>query len=206
MPGRIDTRPLKMQLRVPKGEAAIWDAMCALQEVQKSWTLADVHKRCEHMATIRQYLRRLITADLAECVDEGTPGAQPPEAKSYRLKATPLDAPRFDAKGKLLGERAADTLWRTVKMLKVFTPEAAVQAMAGSSDQPAPLKQSTVERLCREWSRVGVLERIGKKNPPHYRLARNIGRHAPRILRAHIVYDPNAKAVLGEAEAEEVRS
>ena len=37
-----------------------------------------------------------------------------------------------------------------------------------------------------------------------YRLFKNLGNEAPKILRCHAVYDPNSETIIGEADAAEV--
>lgn len=202
MAGKIDNRTLETQIAVPKGESGIWAAMKDRNQFG-DWTVADVDGDCcVSDATIRQYLRRLVACGIAQCVDAGVPGKQPPSAKRYRLNQTPYEAPRFNNDGKLLGERSSDTIWRAAKMLDRFTV-AELHAQINHA-----VTQSTLDRYVRAWTDAGVLRRSRNKGTDHYQyqVRTNIGRSGPRILRGHVVYDPNAHQILASGSFSEGRS
>lgn len=195
---------LTATVRLPRGEQAIWDRMLLVNEASGGrWSLTDIYAGSgEHLATIRQYLRRLIAAGMAVQVDQAAPAIPGTEgAKFYRLAVTPVDAPRFDAGGQLLGERASDTIWRAAKMLGQFT----AATLTGEAD--AGLTVATVERYLRAWERAGILSASRTAgHPVSYRVVRNIGRYGPRIMRGSLVFDPNGREIVGPADMAEVRS
>jgi len=192
---------VELNLRVPRGYEGFWTVMCELDH-KGPWTVADVVARSNvSTRTVSQYIERLARAGIAEVVAERPPhrGAFP--AKVYRLTRLPTEAPRLSRDGRELPETANQVMWRAMKMLKVFGPAELAEHCPGVS-------LSTVRGYVGLLANAGVLALARKRRPDaegRYRVARNLGSRAPKILAARIVFDPNAGRVVGEAEAAEVR-
>ena len=120
----------------------------------------------------------------------------------YRLLERPTETPRIDRAGNRLREPTIQTLWRTLRMVKVFTmSELAELATTPAYEVPLQAAQRYVSHL----GRAGVVAQIttGEK-PPRYRLVRDLGARAPIILRTTSLYDPNARVIIGDGETREV--
>ena len=188
-------------LKELRGEEFVWRKMMSFGTDQ-SWTIVEVDgttrsgERAPH-----EYLRRLIRGGFV--VEAGFRDVNPPskiKAKLYRIIQPRQAAPRLDRNGNELPERVIDTLWRTMKMLKRFTPQEL--ATHASTDQ-REIKTATAERYARELAAVGVITRLASRSPTY--LITHGGAAAPRVLRRHVVFDPNTLTIIGEAAmAEEV--
>jgi hypothetical protein len=123
----------------------------------------------------------------------------------YRLARTSRDTPRLRRDGSEYPETARDRMWRAMKMLDTWTW--VDLAAATETETLPPVPAETVKSYIRRLDAAGVVQALdkgGPNRPATYRLLRNVGAAAPRILRSHAVFDPNSKTVLGIAEAEEI--
>ena len=193
-------RPLlemvQLSLAVPRGEAGFWSIILELDKAGP-WTVRQVGDRTQvSVQQARFYIRKLRLGGFAEVVETRETGNLP-DAIVYRLAEgkKPALAPRLSKDGVELPETAKEKLWRAMKMAKKFTLDDLVVAC---SDVP----RSTANGYCCALAAAGVLA----KNGNVFRLVRNLGQQAPRVLSTKLVFDPNAKAVVGSSIATEVRS
>ncbi|WP_027143176.1 hypothetical protein [Mesorhizobium sp. WSM3626] len=193
-------RPLldmvKLNLAVPRGEAGFWTVIKELDRVGRPWTANDVSRRTNvsrRLAT--RYLRKLRLAGFVEIVDQnkvGNGGGLPSE-NIFTLVKKPALAPRLAADGKELPESAKEQLWRAMKMIKMF---GAADLVGACPDVPL----STARNYACALAAAGILAQNGHV----FRLVRNLGNQAPKVLAAKLVFDPNAKVVVGHSVAREV--
>ncbi|WP_276200390.1 hypothetical protein [Chelatococcus sp. XZ-Ab1] len=194
-----------MHLRVPRGHAGFWQLIQRAAE-QGTFTLADIVGATNvHEATVADYVKRLAKAGyLAVDHVEAVRGIRHGRYH-YRLARTSRDAPRLARDGSAFPETATETLWRTMKMLKRFTVSALQEA---ASTELRAIPRPTVQRYVRHLAEVGVLARLkaggGRGHEAEFHFVRNLGAEPPRILRTHLVFDPNSNTVLGQPEAKEV--
>ncbi|SMH42212.1 hypothetical protein [Mesorhizobium australicum] len=194
MAARSDVDIVDLKLRVPRGGDGLWKLLLEIDRVGP-WTKGQVAARTAvSTARINQFVDRLLAAGIATISDEG----------ACRLTRRPTDAPRLRLDGSELPEDERQILWRTMKMLKTFSPrELAAQA---SSDERAiglETTRSFINRMA-QVGIVGIVQVPSRRGEGKYRLARNLGALAPRILSVSVVFDPNAVQVIGDAEASEV--
>ena len=122
----------------------------------------------------------------------------------YRLTQRPAETPRLDRQGNRLREPTIQTLWRTIKMVKIFTvPELAELASTPDHTVSVPSAGRYVTHLARGRVIAPLPKAAGE--PPRYRLVRDIGARAPIILKTLSLYDPNANVVLGDSESIEAQ-
>ncbi len=189
---------LALQARVPRGQDGFWAIIREIdQEIEETagtrgWTVADVDLRSNvDRGTIRDFVRRLELGGFVRRL----PGLG---IARYRLTTSRLEAPRLRRDGTELPEPQTQTIWRTLRMMKSGTAEEV--ARHATTAERAPDLQ-VVRRYLRELVAAGVLipavEGGGRSNRSVYRLVRDLGPKAPKILRAHVVFDPNAGLVLG---------
>lgn len=194
---------VQLSASVPRGEDGFWSIIRDLDQVGV-WTVRQVHDRTN--VTSRQvadYVRRLRLGGFAQVVDEVSMlpnGGKLPPARLYRLVKHPVIAPRLRNDGSVLPEREHDQLWRAMKMAKDWT--------VGDLCEYCPdIASNNIYRYCRRLAAAGILSRTGSaaEKDVRYRLVRNLGLLAPRVLATDFVFDPNTKSVVGASASREVK-
>lgn len=112
--------------------------------------------------------------------------------------------PRVRRDGTVLPEPGQERLWRAMKMLGTFTAHDIAAGSAAEDASPVPV--TTARRYIGHLMGVGVLAPVGRSTGPdaQWRLVRNLGGAAPKILQTKAIYDPNAKKILGAPKVREV--
>jgi len=191
---------LVLQAERPRGTDGLWAVILRL-DAEGPWSASDVdgqtnlNRGCAH-----QMVRRLERGGIALRVGERLArGRRPQMAPLYRLTARPAEAPRLAPDGTPRPEPVMEVLWRVMKMAKVFT--ATELAELASTDE-RPVNLNTARSYCDRLAGAGVMARttVRGAGEPRYRMIRNLGARAPKILATKVVYDPNAGEVLGKAE------
>lgn len=100
-----------------------------------------------------------------------------------------------------LSEPVVETLWRTMKMLRQFTPRELADAAAVDG---RTVTASTAAAYCARLAGAGVLSGPAAPKPQHrltvpYRVIRNVGGSAPRVVTLEAVFDPNAGEFINQA-------
>lgn len=191
----------KVEIALPKGEAAIWEMIQKLDK-QGTWSPTDVARFVASDAkTVQYYVARLHAAGYVRAVGRSGSRGRP---KLFEIARPSIFTPRVSKDGKELPELNIDTLWRTMRMLKVFQAED-LAAYLEDTGRAANVKSIRVY-LGRLFG-AGLLVAAGKRGQrqgQRYRLARIPGPRAPRILSTHVVWDPNRGEQLGTAQTDEV--
>jgi len=198
------------KIAIPKGEDGFWSIILELS-AKGDFTARDIYARSDvSSGTISEYVGRLLKGGYIEPV-----GTRPHKldwfagAKTYRLVKPVELPPRLDRDGKERPETQYELCWRTMKMLRTFTAREIAEAIAAERKS---VKVNTIRSYLNELDRVGVIGKAdtgrrglagGGSTEMRYRLVRNLGARAPRILATKIVFDPNAGAIVGEGEAKE---
>lgn len=203
MPRRPLLETVSLNARVPRGLDAYWRIMLDLHATAGTWTVADIDRRCNvETATIRGYCRSLVAGGIAETVGEAANNRGGDAAQVYRLLQTPLIAPRVRRDGTVLPEPQQATLWRTLRMAKTVTVRELAE-LASTDDRPVRI--DVAKRWLGDMMKAGIVTNVtpgtGRTARATYRLVRDLGPEPPRILRLHMVYDPNSRRVLGEPTA-----
>ncbi|RWC58893.1 winged helix-turn-helix domain-containing protein [Mesorhizobium sp.] len=188
---------VQMSIAVPRGEAGYWSIILDL-DLGGPWTVREICDRTNvKTQAVGRYVRKLRLAGIAQVVEKKTAKRgldNVPQTVVYRLVKRPLVAPRISLAGEIY-EKNIDRLWRAIKMAKVFS---GAEMAALCPDVPP----RSVEAYLYALSTAGVLS----GTPKRYRLARNVGMQAPKVLATKAVYDPNSKTVIGIPVATEVKS
>lgn len=192
---------IEIRAKVPRGEAGFWAIMLEL-DAKGPWTAYDVDGQSNvSRVAIRNYLSKLVAGGFVEIVEVRNI-RRGIKQHVYRLLQRQFEHPRLDRQGRELPELQIETIWRTIKMLKQFTVTDVVD------NAPGVGKAMARRYLC-DLASVGVLNVIGRvgkgSGPIAYHLIDNLGARAPKILKSHIVFDPNSGRVLGQPTAEEVQ-
>lgn len=198
---------VKTDLVLPRSNEALW-ALIRTLDAEGPWTATDVCKRTLiNPGTPRRLIKRLLRGGYAEQIGtRTTKGKNPQEAPLYRLLKSPVEWPRLAADGSSRPEPRMETMWRSMKMAKTFTARE-LMAMADRDGLPIPL--GTARGYLDKLARVGIVVRVsnkGRSGPAaagrrpnretRYRLVKNLGALAPKILSTKVVFDPNARVVL----------
>lgn len=197
---------------VLRGIDHVWSVILDLTRNGDTFTHHDVDQRCCDPADygITDYLRRLTLAGiLADAGSEPARGRRRGR-RIYRLVQRHQEAPRLRRDGSRVPVRANQLMWNTMRNLlrDGFTSrELATFASTDEVSVPAPTAQSYIKHL----AAAGYLTVLQESVGPHrakWRLKPSMasGPLAPKLLRTHVVYDPNTHALHGPAEvvAEEV--
>ncbi|RUU24985.1 MarR family transcriptional regulator [Mesorhizobium sp. M6A.T.Ca.TU.002.02.2.1] len=199
MMGRSIVDMVEISIAVPRGEAGYWSIIRELDR-DGPWTVRQICQRTNvKTQAVGTFVRKLRLAGIAQVVEkqasnEGGRRDNLPEAVVYRLAKRPLLAPRLTLDGKVRPEMAIDRVWRAIKMSKVFS-------LADIKESCPDVHPSAAEAYLRALCRAGVV--VG--TPRSYRLARNLGLQAPKILATKVVFDPNSKTVIGCPVANEAK-
>lgn len=201
------TRPIltivELSASVPRGEVGFWSIIRDLDKIGV-WTVRQVHDKTNvSVRQVTDYVRRLRLGGFAKVVDEVSilpNGGKLPPARVYRLVKCPVIAPRLRNDGSVLPEREHDQLWRAMKMVKDWT-------VNDLSDYCPGISTNNIYRYCRRLEAAGILSRSGTaaEKDVRYRLVRNLGLLAPRVLATDFVFDPNTKSVVGASVTREVK-
>ncbi|AEQ50782.1 hypothetical protein [Pelagibacterium halotolerans] len=195
---------VRISARVPRGQDGFWQIILKL-DACGNWGVPDVEARTNvERGTVKDFVLRLVKGGVARHVGER-------QAKSrrnvwvqlYRLNARPAETPRFDRAGNRLPEPTIQTLWRTMKMVKIFSV-AELADLASTADRR--VSTTTAGRYVTHLHRAGIIVSDSKPGvAATYRLVRDLGARAPIILKTLSLYDPNAQEIVGQAEAREVQ-
>ncbi|MER9851217.1 hypothetical protein NKJ55_28655 [Mesorhizobium sp. M0106] len=197
--GRSIIDMVQISIAVPRGEAGFWSIILELDR-DGPWTVRQICQRTNvKTQSVGTFVRKLRLAGIANVIetkpsDNGSGSACLPATVVYRLAKRPLLAPRLTLAGKIRPEMAIDRIWRAIKMSKAFSLDDIEQ---GCPDVPA----NTVAAYLRALRRAGVI--VG--TPTSYRLARNLGLQAPKVISSKVLFDPNSKTVIGQPVATEVQ-
>lgn len=191
-------------LVLPRGYDGIWSVMLQLDDAGP-WSARDVMLQTnENIGSVHQYLRRLKLAGIAVGTGSRMMGGRNPQpAPLYRLTRHTAETPRLAKDGTERPEPVIEILWRTIKMAKAFTA-AELAELAGRDGKPVNV--NTARSYCDHLHRAGLLARtVGADRLTRYAIRASVGAKAPKILAGRIVFDPNARAVVGEGVAREVQ-
>lgn len=196
---------VKANLRVPRGNDAYWKLILELDQAGP-WTIRQLVARSNvSTGTIGQFVDALQLAGIATIVGRDTPRrAHMPGAAHYRLARRPVDTPRLRRDGTELPEPQIQVLWRTLRMIKVFSPRELVEL---ASEGGGEVNLSHARGYLSLLSAAGIIVQVkpnGAGDEGRYRLARDLGPRAPKILQARMIFDPNANQVVGDAQSREV--
>lgn len=193
MTGRPLLDMVQLSISVPRGDAGYW---AIIRELDRTgpWTVRQICARTNvKTQAVGRYVRQLRLAGIAQIVEtKKTCGDNLPAAVVHRLVKRPLIAPRLTLDGREKEENATDRLWRAIKMAKVFS--------LADMDQHCPnICRGTAKRYLQALAAAGIV--VG--TPARYRLVRNLGLQAPKILITKVVFDPNSKSVVGPSVTRE---
>jgi hypothetical protein len=183
------------------GDDDYWNLILA-HDVLGAWSVDDIAEDSRvSKAVIRIFIERLVKGGYAQAVITAL-GKDTVRPLAFRLLKRPLCKPRLKADGSPLPETMLETMWRSMRMAKTFSAQSLSDF---GNERETKVSLETARRYLSDLAKAGIvapLEKSGKT----FRLVRNLGSRAPRVLTAHIVFDPNSKTVIGDPVASEVQS
>lgn len=205
--------PIILNLRIEgapvlRGFDHYWSKVRELGRDGAEFTLADIvgWSNGSSRKTAGDFVRRLVDKGYAEAAGWRTENSR--RHRTYRLLKRPTDTPTLGRGGTAgLQGCGVQQMWTAMRALDGFT--IAELTMTASTDDHA-VRYQTARDYVRRLINAGYLVGRSQRDPnlPHvYRLkpSMNTGPKAPKILRTKFIYDPNRGAIMGAAEAEEVR-
>ena len=185
---------------VPTGRPAVWAAIRRLAEAGPMTITRIAQASYCPPRTVRSYLEALLAAGIVARADATGPAG----AATWRLVRDPgAEPPRLRPDGSPVTQGSGrDRLWRTMKMLKVFS---AKDLAVAASLADAPVAEAEAHSYVLLLARAGYLRvqapakrgRGGRRAV--YRLVRNTGPEAPKITRLKAVWDPNLRQITWRA-------
>lgn len=195
-----------LNLRIPRGIDGYWRLMLQADKAGP-WTIETLVRQTNVTTrSLSQYVDRLRKGGIVEKIAELPPSAKGRKpAAVYRLAQRPYLAPRLDRNGQVLPETLQQTLWRTIKIVKLFTPRELAGEVSFARDEDVDL--GAVRFYVGALTSAGILavsRHVKSRQEAQYRLVKLLGARAPQVLAARVIFDPNSNAVIGTAEAREV--
>jgi hypothetical protein len=205
--------PIQLELRVTAGEPIYrgndhyWSVIRDLGKNKGCFTLQQIHQRCddEGIGRVKEFLRRLILAGIAERVSGDEPGKF--RTGVYRLVKRPAPTPCLNPDGSPGRQgRVQDQIWVAIRSLKTF--DVNELTIAASTDEIV-MKRETVRDYVSHLEKAGYLQTLRKQSPKAPAIWRlkpsmDTGPKAPKILASKMVYDANRKEIMGKPVAVEV--
>ncbi len=175
-----------------------WESIISFRD--KPFTVGDIYKRCPTVPkdVIGVYLNALCKEKIVTRISKDKPMV-------YQLLKSSLEAPLFNAKGKLYRPYCRqDNLWRSMKMLKEFNSKILAEH---ASNNNLNVSQEQARSFCNELTKVGIVKKIeeGKtgKKLAIYKLIKDLGGQPPVIKKIPVVYDMNSGQVFLPLDMEE---
>lgn len=199
----------RLKAKLPVGHEGLWSIIRKLDD-EGPWAIPDVEGETNRSRNVSgNYVRALAKAGFAKEVGERRTKYGRP-IKLYRLTNKPTAHPRVRYDG-AASERAGlhqEQLWTAARRSKQFSVREL--AFAASTDGPVPVRtaQWYLQHLC-DAGFVIVINTNGPQHEYTYRIkvAAESKPKAPRILRLHVVYDPNSdEIIVNPANAAEASS
>jgi len=180
----------------------IWDAIRHQHLDDGIITMQGIRIALKHQkprlseSRISDYLRALIAGGF---LVRSNPDAPLATSAIYRLERdVGVEAPRVRRDGTLPPPPGREQLWRTLKIIGVFTGQ---QLADAASTPQVPVAKATADEYIKMLSRAGYLQTVVEPSPGvpgRYRLVPShwTGPMAPMIRRTKELYDPNTGAVV----------
>lgn len=197
MAKRSKIEMVQASLVVPRGHDAFWQMVLAADQAGP-WEVKSIDGQSNvDIGTIRDFVRRLVRAGIAEKVGTRPLGGGRNSADIFRLVSRPFETPRLDRDGKVLAETHYETLWRAMKMLKEFD---AVELARETTQPDREIKATHAVGYLRALAAVHIVEpsdaaQAGQTK--RFRLVLNLGAKAPSVSKTLVVFDPNSRTIVG---------
>lgn len=171
------------------------------------WTVVDIRSRTGggvDLATIRDFVRRLVAAEIATVDEHG------PNGVLYRLRRSPLATPRLRRDGTpAIQGRGQTAMWNVMRGPIGRAGFTANDLVLYGQTETVRIATATALSYIKHLAQAGYLVCLRKGKPGQqgtYRLkpGMHTGPLPPLILRSQLVYDQNRGEAVGPFEAREV--
>ena len=175
-------RPVDQMDKAP--QEAVWETIRALE----IFTLTEVVDKARvNRKTARDYLKRLMAGGYVE------PFGDEEEGRMRLIRQGGIHPPRLKRDGSPVTQGGGTmNMWRTMRMLKTFTPR---DLVAHANTPDVTVSELTARSYCSMLLKAGYLRVMQKavpgKRQATYKFVRNTGPMPPQIQRVKQVYDPN---------------
>lgn len=206
---------LLIALKVQKGKPALrgidffWGVIMDLHRQGKPFSMRMIDQAGNaHDGTVRDFVKRLIAAQLVEQVADAPLAIDIP----YRAKIIQSLAPRVRRDGSIIeSQPATRAMWNMMRGPAGRQGFTYKDLVAWGSTDEVPIAPATAKTYMHVLAQAGYLICLQKGTPGKAGIWRldpkmNSGPEAPKILRTRLVYDPNRSQIVGDVIAEEDRT
>lgn len=192
---------------VRSGRDHYWSLMMDAEMSDRAFTVDDIfdlsdnRSRCQIGFFIRALLRAEIISPTGEKNARGM--------EYYRVVARQSATPVFSASGKLIAEpmTVRQALWNAMRSPFFRSGFNLIDLVSYASTDTLRINPGTTRNYIWWLEHADYL--VARRDVPGaatiWRLVRNTGPDAPKILRTECIYDPNRKAVIGAPKTVEVK-
>ncbi len=189
------------------GQDHYWKLMMDAEMRGQSFSVDDIFGLSNNRGReqISAFLAMLEKAEIIRGTGEQNPRGRP----FYRIVARQSATPAFKRDGTLIPDRmtARQALWNAMRSPFFRNGFTLIDISAHASTNSLAINRRSarlyISCLLRAEYLI-VLQRGSSTTPTIWRLVRNTGPAAPKLLKAECVYDPNAEKIFGEPTTVEV--
>ncbi len=181
---------------VPAGRLTTREKLWTAMRELKRFTVPELARAAgvdRHAYNVRDYLLGLVRAGI---LSVERPAGRPGECSVYVLsRDLGVDAPRVRRDGSMPWESAQSRMWKSMKILRVFS----VRDLVVHAALPdAPIAPGAALRYCQWLARGGYLTPLPREkgDVARYRFIRDTGAKAPQILSVKQLFDANTGEIV----------
>lgn len=185
------------------GRDALWATMRRMREFSRQDLVKVTDQPFE---TVKDYVRGLLRAGIVEATGELQHDgfSNRSQRAVYRLvNDCGVDAPRVRRDGSLLPPLGRDRMWRSMRILKEFSP---LDVAVAATLEAAPVAEEEARSYCLYLMRAGYLVEVEKGRRYRFLPSAYTGPRSPMIRRIKDVVDGNTGEVKWSGDPQEVTS
>lgn len=180
--------------RIPVGYEGLWTVIRA----KGQFTVVELQGETGHRKDmVADYVKRLERARYVKVVGTRSENRGNPTKVYGLINDVGREAPRLKRDGSpCLQGRNREQMWRTMKMLRTFTPR---DLAVAATTEVATVDLGDAKDYIKHLAKAGYLAVVKASNPhrqAEYRFVKNTGPKPPMVQRVKQVFDPNLNAVV----------
>lgn len=205
--------PIALKIAVAKGQRVLtgrdhyWKLMMDADMRKQSFSVDDIFGLSNNRSRLQisDFIDMLEKAEIIRRTGETNPRGM----ALYRVAARQSATPMFKRDGTPIGDQmtARQALWNAMRSPFFRNGFKLIDISVHASTDTLPVTQRSarlyISCLLRAEYLI-VLQKGTRSEPTIWRLVRNTGPAAPKLLKTECVYDPNAEKIFGEPETVEV--
>ena len=189
------------------GNEYYWSIMMDREMRGETFSVDDIFDQssCADRTIINSLLGKLAKADIIAATGDTNERGAP----IYRVLVRRSTVPVINREGVVLHEHitAKQAIWNAMRSPVCRLGFSLADLILYASTDTLQIKPGPARNYIHFLTQAGYLTVIRRgtiKELPFWRLTRNTGPIAPKVLRSECVYDPNAEKIYGEARVKEI--